>query len=38
MPHAFEELGRDIGENFIEETSACPITIEFLIHWKAVIS
>ncbi len=38
MPHSFVESGRDIVENFIAETSACPITAEFLMHWLAMIS
>ncbi len=35
--HSFGELGRDVGENFIAETSVYPITTEFLKHWKAMI-
>ncbi len=30
MPYLFGELDRDVGENFIVETSDCPITTEFL--------
>ncbi len=37
MLHLFRELDRDVGENFIAETSACPITTEFLKPWKAMI-